>query len=288
MSSWKWNVTCTTTKRMVTNSPVWKDKERSAMNESSQRFASAAVDSLGWTRPATVVSEHVQDWFGGAAQRAREQEFRVRLEERGQERRRIAQELHDTLFQGFVGASMILHRAVDELPADSPSKNSLSQALRLIYQVMDEGRNVLDGLRSRVDPPANLEKAFVAMRDDFTPDGPQLQISVMGRPTALNPAVQEQVCLIGREALVNALRHSGATMIEAEIEYLPTKVRVVVRDNGSGIDPGRLESGRNSHWGLAGMRERAKNIGAQLQMWSRNGAGTEVELSLPTTSPDWA
>lgn len=258
------------------------------MNDSSHRFASEAVGSLGWTRPATVGSEHVQGCFRDAARKARERELDVRLEERGLERRRIAQELHDTLFQGFVGASMILHRAVEELPADSPSKTSLSGALRLIYQVIDEGRNILEGLRSRVDAPTNLEEAFADMKDDFTPDGPQLQISVMGRPTALNPAVQEQVCLIGREALVNALQHSGATMIEAEIEYLPSKVRVVVRDNGSGIDPGMLESGRNSHWGLVGMRERAKNIGAQLQMWSRKGLGTEVELSLPRTSPDWA
>jgi signal transduction histidine kinase len=103
----------------------------------------------------------------------------------------------------------------------------------------------------------------------------------MGRPKALKPAIQEQIYLIGREALVNAFRHSAATSIEAEVEYLPNRLRVVVRDNGSGIDPQVLRSGRDSHWGLLGMRERARSIGAQLRILSRRGAGTEVEISVP-------
>jgi signal transduction histidine kinase len=93
--------------------------------------------------------------------------------------------------------------------------------------------------------------------------------------------IQEQIYLIGREALVNALRHSQATIIEAAIEYLPGKLRVVVRDNGSGIDPQVLRSGRDSYWGLLGVRERARSIGAQLRIRSRRGAGTEVEISVP-------
>lgn len=251
------------------------------MNHTFQRSANAGVGRAGWMRTAAIGGEQVQGWFERAGQEAWKRELDVRLEERRQERARIARELHDTLFQGFVGASMILHRAVDELPADSPNKNLLSRALQIIYRVIDEGRDTLDGLRSRVDEPTNLEKAFADLGDEFTPAGAQLRISVMGRPTSLEPAVQQQVYLIGREAVVNALRHSGATTIEADIEYLPSKLRVVVRDNGSGMDPELFESGRNSHWGLVGMHERAKNIGAQLRIWSRKGAGTEVEISLP-------
>lgn len=172
-------------------------------------------------------------------------------------------------------------RVMDQLPADSPSKNSLSRALRLIYRAIDEVWKTLDGVRSRVDTPTNLEKAFADLGYDLTLAPGQLRISVMGSPMALDPAVQEQVYLIGREALVNALRHSGATVIEVEIEYLPSRLRVVVRDNGSGIDPKTVESGRNSHLGLVGMHERAENIGAQLDIWSRKDAGTEVEISLP-------
>lgn len=252
------------------------------MNRTFQHSANAVVGGVGGCMRATSVEgEQIQGWFGRAAQKASRREFDVRLEERRQERTRIARELHDTLFQGFLGASMVLHRAVDELPADSTIKNSLSRALRLMYRVIDEGRGALDGLRSRVDAPTDLEKAFADVREEFTPAGAQLRILVMGRPTALSPAVQEQLYLIGREALINALRHSGATMIEAEIEYLPSRLRIAVRDNGSGMDGEMFDSGRNSHWGLVGMHERAKSIGAQLQIWSRKGAGTEVEISIP-------
>jgi signal transduction histidine kinase len=172
-------------------------------------------------------------------------------------------------------------RVVDQLPADSPSKNSRSRALRLIYRAIDEGRKTLAGVRSRVDAPINLEKAFSDLGYNLTLARGQLRISVMGSPMALDPAVQKQVYLIAREALVNALRHSGARVIEVDIEYLPSKLRVVVGDNGSGIDQKMAESGRNSHLGLMGMHERAQNMGAQLQIWSGKGAGTEVEISLP-------
>lgn len=171
-------------------------------------------------------------------------------------------------------------RVVDQLPADSPSKSSLSRSLRLIYRAIDEVWKTLDGVRSRVDPPTNLEKAFADLGYELLASK-QLRISVMGSPMALDPAVQEQVYLIGREALVNALRHSRATVMDVEIEYLPGRLRVVVRDNGSGIDPKTVESGRHSHLGLVGMHERAENIGAQLHIWSRKDAGTEVEISLP-------
>ncbi len=88
--------------------------------------------------------------------------------------------------------------------------------------------------------------------------------------------------MILREALLNALRHSEATSIEAEVEYQRRQLRVVVRDNGRGIDPQVLRSEHDSHRGLLGMRERAGAIGAQLRIWSRRGAGTEVEITVPT------
>ena len=101
-----------------------------------------------------------------------------------------------------------------------------------------------------------------------------------GQPKTLRSAIQEQIYLIGREALVNALRHSDATSIEAEIEYSRRRMRLVVRDDGCGIDQKVLTSGRNSHRGLRGMLERAEAVGARLEIWSKRGSGTEVELSL--------
>jgi signal transduction histidine kinase len=138
------------------------------------------------------------------------------------------------------------------------------------------------GLRPPGMASASLEQALSGVGDEFAHGSARLRILVMGQPKALKPVTQEQIYMILREALLNALRHSEATSIEAEVEYQRRQLRVVVRDNGRGIDPQVLRSEQDSHWGLLGMHERANAIGAQLRIWSRRGAGTEVEVSVPT------
>jgi signal transduction histidine kinase len=173
---------------------------------------------------------------------------------------------------------MMLHNAVEAMPEDSPDRHSMGKALQVVRKVLEEGRAVLQGLRAPRFSPASVEQEFSAFIEDFSPSGVRCEISVTGSPKTLRPEVQEQINLIGREALVNALVHSGATCIEAEIEYSPRRLRVSVRDNGRGIDPQVARARRESHWGLLGMRERAEEIGANLEIWSRPGAGTEVEV----------
>ena len=207
----------------------------------------------------------------------------VRLEERLAERKRIAQELHDTLLQGFIGASLLLHAAVEQTPADSPSRLSLTRALRLVHQAIDEARVVLQGLRSATTTSMSLEDALSKLGDECRPESAaQFRILVSGHSRAMKPAVQEQVYLIAREALVNALRHSEATSIEVNLEYAAKHLRLVVRDNGCGIDTQVLRTGREGHWGLSGMREHTERINARLKVWSRAGAGTQIELSVPS------
>jgi signal transduction histidine kinase len=227
-------------------------------------------------------TERIQNWFRRPDHEQRDRELHIRLDERYRERARIARELHDTLFQGFLGASMQIHDAVEQMPADSPCKSSLSSSLILIRSVIDEGREVLQGLRSSAMGSMTLEQALSELGNEFTPRGTApFRLFVKGHPKTLRSEVQEQVYMIGREALANALRHSKATSIEAEVEYLPRRLRVVVRDNGCGMDPQVIRSGRERHWGLRGMQERAGSISAQLRIWSRPGAGTEVEVSVP-------
>ena len=208
-------------------------------------------------------------------------EWNVRLEERRKERARIARDLHDTLFQGFLGASMVLDAAVAGLPPDSPSRPPLSRALVYMRRVLEEGRSTLVGLHTPCLESADLERALTDFINQFTANGTKFKISVLGKPKLLPALMQNELLLIAREALNNAWRHSRATSIEAEIEYLPDKVRLAIRDNGSGIDPEVVRFGRESHWGLQGMRERARNLGGQLRILSRHGAGTEVEISVP-------
>ncbi len=210
----------------------------------------------------------------------------LRFEERLAERTRIAQELHDTLLQGFLSVSMQAHIASDLLPEDSAAKPTFTRALQLMGQVIEEGRNTVRGLRSSSNAALDLEDAFAQIQQELTPDVDageltEFRIIVDGKRRPLNPLLRDEVYRIGREALINAFRHARAKSIDLELKYSPNDFRVLVRDDGCGIDPQILESEGDRHWGLSRMRERADRIGAHFHVWSSPTAGTEVELLVP-------
>jgi signal transduction histidine kinase len=206
----------------------------------------------------------------------------LRFEERLAERMRVAQELHDTLLQGMISASMQLDVAMDHLPPESPVQPSLRHIMQIMDQVIEEGRTTLRGLRSSTEGAHDMELAFLRVPEDLGVNHKiAYRVLVEGTPLPLQPAIHAEVYSIGREALVNAFRHSGASDIEVELEYMPSRMRVSVRDNGRGIKPDVLRTGRDGHWGLSGMRERAERIGAKFKIMSGPSAGTEVELSVP-------
>jgi len=210
-------------------------------------------------------------------------QLNVRFQERLAERTRIAQELHDTLLQGFVSASMQLDVAEDQLPDDSPTKPVLNRILQLMGRVTEEGRNALRGLRTEDDDHRDLEMAFSRVRQELAVDE-KIDYRVVAHSTTrpLRPVIRDEVYRIGREALANAFLHSRASTIEVEVEYATRYLRIIVRDDGCGIDSQVLDAGRQGHWGLPGMRERSEGIGASLRLLSRIGAGTEVELTVPS------
>jgi len=198
------------------------------------------------------------------------------------ERIRVAQELHDTLLQGLISASMQLQVALEKFSGDSLAKPPVTRVLQLLKQAIEESRNAVLCLRSSSGENLDLERAFSEVHQEF---GFQQQIAfrivVVGRPRTLGSAVHEHVYLIGREALINAFRHADAKNIEVELEYAPRRLRVAVRDDGRGIDKRLLQSEVYKHWGLRGMRERSEKIGARLRIFGRQMAGTEIELSVP-------
>lgn len=209
-------------------------------------------------------------------------QLNVRFEERLAERTRIAQDLHDTLLQGFLSASMQLDVAADQLPSDSPAKPLVARVLQLMRHVIDEGRTALKGLRSSDYGPKDLAQSFSDVQYELAvPDNVDYRVTVRGTSRPLHPIIRDEVYRIGREALVNAFRHSRANTIEMEIEFGAQFLRLHVRDNGTGIDTHVLRDGRDGHWGLKGMRERAVVIGATLKLRSRAGTGTEVEVVIP-------
>jgi signal transduction histidine kinase/ligand-binding sensor domain-containing protein len=210
----------------------------------------------------------------------------ARFRERLAERTRIAQELHDTLLQGFLSVSMQVHLAKDCLPANSEAKSMLTHAVELMGQVIEEGRNAVRGLRSSHSASLDLEQAFARIQEEFnlaSTNGTEVKFRVIaeGQQRPLHPLLRDEVYRIGREAVINAFRHAHANRIEVTLTYSAKQLRLLVRDDGCGIDPTVLQSGREGHWGVSGMRERAERIGARLQLFSSASAGTEVKLSVP-------
>jgi signal transduction histidine kinase len=210
----------------------------------------------------------------------------LRFQERLAERTRIAQELHDTLLQGFLSASMQVHVATDRLPDDSAVKPTLNRALELMRQVIDEGRNAVRGLRSTRSASLDLEQSLARIQQEIAgsdPDSERVEFRVVvdGERRPLHPVLRDEVYRIGREAVINAFRHARAGKIEMELRYSARNLTLMVRDNGRGIDPNVLKTGRDGHFGLVGMRERADRIGGQLRVMSSSSAGTEIELSIP-------
>jgi signal transduction histidine kinase len=199
-----------------------------------------------------------------------------------EERTRIARELHDTLLQTFLSASMQLGAAVDTLPSDSPVKPRLDRILQLMDQGIKESRNAIQGLRSSESRGADLVLALSQVHQEI---GVQPEIDfrvvVIGQEQPLRSRIGNEVHRIGREALVNAFRHSGAKRVELELEYCDANLCMRVRDDGRGIDPRVLHAGPEGHWGFTGMRERARRIGALLKISSSAADGTEVQLSVP-------
>jgi len=213
----------------------------------------------------------------------KQEEERVRRENvRLEERTRIARELHDTLLQTFISASMQLSLAVDAVPAESHFKPMLDRIFGIVKQGIEEGRHTIEVLRAADSQPFDLVTCLSSVKQELAINSEvDFRVLVVGREQALQPLIRHEIHRIGREALINAFSHSRAKRVEIKLEYAGSDFRMRVWDNGRGIDPHVLLNGREGHWGLAGMRERATKIGGTLKISSSAKDGTEVHLSLP-------
>jgi signal transduction histidine kinase/ligand-binding sensor domain-containing protein len=209
----------------------------------------------------------------------------MRMKERVNERTRIARDLHDTLLQGLVSASLQLEVADRQIGADAAAKPLVQRVSQLLRQLIDESRHRVRGLRLRRSQEETLERALTQISDDLAaPRKVKYQLVVEGTARSLLPLVREEIYRIGAEALANAFRHAGASAVETVLEYGQDHFRLLVRDDGQGIDPQVLKAGREGHFGLSGLRERAARIGARLKVRTAAGAGTEIDLLVPAVA----
>jgi signal transduction histidine kinase/ligand-binding sensor domain-containing protein len=214
--------------------------------------------------------------------------FNVRVEARVAERNRIARDLHDTLLQSFQGLLLRFQTAYalfDTRPTDA--KDVLGSSIDQTAQAITEGREAVQGLRASTVESNDLAQAITTLGEQLVAEESSatsvgMYVEVEGTPRNLHPIVRDEIYRIASEALRNAFRHAEAQQIEVEFRYDQRQFRLRVRDDGKGIEPTLLTAeGRAGHFGLHGMRERAKLMGGKLTVWTAAESGTEIELILP-------
>ncbi|MCU1260185.1 MAG: putative periplasmic ligand-binding sensor domain [Bryobacterales bacterium] len=258
------------------------------------RFRVLAASNGVWNEPGAAFSFEVLRPFYGtwwfcltcvavlasimaAAHRWRVQNMKTRIEVTSIERMRIAREIHDTLLQGISGASLLLCPMSSKIP-DGDTRARFDDVLNGMQRCMTETRIALWDLR---EPDAgdwvlHLDHYGQALTAN---GGIRFVFKTSGRQPDLTARVQQHLARIGHEAILNAVKHSGASELKVSLSFGVGSVELTVEDNGGGFDPDNLPA-RREHWGLSGMRERAMQLGSDITVTSAPGVGTRINLTV--------
>jgi signal transduction histidine kinase/ligand-binding sensor domain-containing protein len=208
--------------------------------------------------------------------------IQARFQERLDERTRIARQFHDTVLQTVQASKLVANFAL--LGPDDPGKmrSALEKLGDWLEKAVLESRSALDSLRTSTTESNNLAQAFECVRQDcLAQSSMQFGVTVQGTTRELHPIVLDEVYRIGYEAIRNACYHSEGTRLNVELSYT-RDLTLRVRDNGKGIAAEVAAKGKDGHFGMVGMRERASQIKGKLTVSSAAGIGTEVELVVPS------
>jgi ligand-binding sensor domain-containing protein/signal transduction histidine kinase len=208
-------------------------------------------------------------------------QFNIRLEERVRERTHIARDLHDTFLQTIQGSKLVADDALDPSTDPVRMRRAMQQLSDWLASAMQEGRAALNSLRTTTTQTNDLADALRRVTEDgLIPSSMAVTFSVVGDAKEMHPIVRDEIYRIAYEAIGNACMHSGASRLEVELRYA-RDVTLRVSDNGIGIDPVIADQGKDGHFGLQGMRERASRIGGKLTLGSSPNSGTEIRLTVP-------
>ena len=199
------------------------------------------------------------------------------------ERNRIAREIHDTLAQGLVAVSVQLQVAGRLLESKSDAaRQHLDQAQSLVRDGIEDARRAIWELRSQGSESSDLPSRLIQMAERVIGTRPiRSRMRVHGIYRPLADKIEVELLRIAQEAVTNAVRHGEPAHIEIQMQFAERKAVLVVEDDGRGF-PEDVPSFRDGHFGLAGMRERAQQIGGKLVIDGRPGQGTRVSIEIET------
>jgi signal transduction histidine kinase/streptogramin lyase len=216
--------------------------------------------------------------------------MKARFDERLAERTRVARDIHDTLLQTVQGSKLVADHALKNASDHGQLVLAVEQLAEWLAQANEEGRAALNSLRTSTSESNDLADAFRRALDECRVHANMdVSLSVVGDGRDLHPVVRDEIYRIGYEAIRNACRHSTGGAVDVMLEYA-RDLTLRIRDDGVGIDPAVLEKGKEGHFGLPGMRERAARIGGRFAIETAPRSGTAVTLIVPgrvafTTAP---
>ncbi len=197
------------------------------------------------------------------------------------ERNRLAGEIHDSLEQGFSGLLLQLESTSNFEPCPPEVKNGLLVARNMVTFSRNEVRHAVWDLHSSMLDEADLETAVKLIISQIAPEPTHATVTVVGSSHSLGSTIEHHLLRIVQEAIANAVKHAAATHLEILLTFSETEVRLSIRDNGCGFDPGKILNGPIGHFGLRSLRGRASKIGATLEILSQPGKGARVEVHVP-------
>jgi signal transduction histidine kinase len=200
------------------------------------------------------------------------------------ERSRIAEDLHDTLLQGFAGINLQLIAAELAIPSQPDvAAATLVRVQRLTEESLREARERVWEMRDAALANDDLATALEAVARDRAGAFPiEVAVTTTGSARRLPPSVEDAAFRIGREAIVNVVRHAAATRTEIHLDFRANTFHLEVRDNGRGVNPDEAsEARRRGHFGLSSIQNRATVMGGRCEVKPRTGGGTVVSLELP-------
>ncbi len=197
------------------------------------------------------------------------------------ERTRMARDIHDTLAQGFTGV-IVQMEAAEEALLEEDSEHAIGhvhRARELARESLREARRSVHALRPQALEKAPFADALEAIiKNTAAGTALRTEFRITGKPRELAPLVEENLLHIGQEALTNSLKHAHATKFQAQLSFNPDAVYLELQDNGDGFNVGNANGGG---FGLIGMKERAEQIGATVDVSSKPGAGTSIVAVSP-------
>ena len=202
----------------------------------------------------------------------------------GDERQRMAREIHDTLAQGLTGIITQLE-AAQQTARDAERERRIDNAKRLARDSLADARRSVQALRPQALEDSRLPDALAEEVARWTAtSGVPAEIRTTGDPRALHPEVEVTLLRVGQEALANVAKHAAAAHAWVTLSYMEDVVTLDVRDDGSGIglpEAGGKRDQNGGGFGLIAMRQRVNRLAGQLEIESEPGAGTAVSASLP-------